>query len=74
MQKMLGTQLVGPKVIAFLEQTPMLRGLTQIPDSIKAAGLANPVVQTQTLPASISINPAVNPLGGQMSGRPNRRQ
>jgi hypothetical protein len=74
LQKMLGTQLVGPKIIAFLEQTPLLKGFTQVPDAIKAAGAAQGRVQSVALPASININPAVTPLGGQMSGRPNRRQ
>lgn len=74
MRKMLGTELVGPRVIAFFEQTPLLKGFTQIPDAMKAAGAANPVVQSQALPASINVNPAINPLGGQSAGRNNRRQ
>jgi hypothetical protein len=73
-RKFMGAELVGPKIVAFFEQVPLLKGFTQIPDAMKAAGSASPVVQSQTLPASININPAVNPLGGQMSGRPNRRQ
>jgi hypothetical protein len=74
LQKFMGTNLVGPKVIAFLESTPLIRSITHMPDALKAAAAAKGQVQSVALPASININPAVTPLGGQMSGRPNRRQ
>jgi len=74
LQKFMGTSLVGPKVIAFLESTPLIRSITHTPDALKAAAAARGQVQSVALPASININPAVTPIGGQMSGRPNRRQ
>jgi hypothetical protein len=69
MQKMLGSKIVGPKVIAFFESTPVLKGLTQVPDAMNAAASARPRVESVALPAYVNINPAVNPLGGQASGR-----
>lgn len=74
MRKFLGAELVGPKVIAFLEQTPLLKGFSQYPDTIRAAGAAQGRVQTMDIPALANINPAVNPLGSQSAGRNNRRQ
>ncbi len=74
LKKVLGSQIVGPKVIAFLEATPLLKGFTQLPDAVKAAGLAQGKVQTTAIPAFARVNPAVTPLGGQSAGRNNRRQ
>jgi hypothetical protein len=74
MKKLLGSQIVGPKVIAFLEGTPLLKGFTQMPDAIRAAGSAQGRVQTMDIPALANISPAVTPLGSQSAGRNNRRQ
>jgi hypothetical protein len=45
LKKILGSNIVGPKVMAFLESTPILKSLTQVPDAFKAARAAQPRVE-----------------------------
>lgn len=75
MRKMLGSAIVGPKVAAFFEGTPVLKGLTQLPDEMRAASSVVPKADVMPIPARDirSNNPqlynALSVMGSEMAGR-----
>jgi hypothetical protein len=63
LRKILGSNIVGPKVLAFFETTPMLKSLTQMPDTYRAAGATQPRVQMSEVPLMVRPQPAATALG-----------
>jgi hypothetical protein len=63
LQKILGSNIVGPKVIAFLESTPVLRSLTEMPDAYRASMAAQPRVSTAPVPILTRPAPEATALG-----------
>lgn len=78
MRKLFSSAIFGPRVAAFLEGTPVLKGFLQIPDRVKAAGAAQAVPGVTNLPPSslATVSPNAEfavrnsvPIGGQMIGQ-----
>ena len=76
-KKLFGSAVFGPKLAAFLEATPLLKGFTQLPDAVKAAGAASARVETSAIPvttrSAAQYAPAATPLAAMTAGnRPTR--
>lgn len=68
LQKLLGSKFAGPKLEQFLQTTPVLKGLVQIPDAYRAGAAAQPVVQSTVIPSTARIRPELTALAGQNAG------